>query len=335
MTADIITQEVIRARVDGVMREMQAAVLAASLTVIPAPLPSFLRRQESIRRASAIYCARVRQWPQPTGIRANRSLCERPKPSRLNCPARASPLGSSRGLRRCPPRGWPLLALPAADTLVSAGAGAARLLERWKLGVRFAHGRLLAVAFFLPVLFYAGAMQGALLRESLSPEATDYISLDSENASWVLAAPGMPALVAVSNELRESLAVPRYGVNVRKHARWMNWWIPLWRLYGDMDRGLIPDDAVASIKPAGVEEDALAQFFLHLIPTDEGDLSEERRRHGFDNRDFSFKHRGNRTGERCVALRHLPDYPVVAVRTGQFTEQGCVWEEEFSLPGGG
>ena len=374
---------------------------------------------------------------------------------------------------------WPLLALPAAAGIARAGAGAARLLGRWKLGARFAHRRLWAVALFVPVLFYAGAMQGALLRESLSPQATDYILLDSGNASWVLAAPGMPALVAVSNELRESLAVPRSGVNVRKHARWMNWWIPLWRLYGDMERGLIPDDAVASIKPAGVvpyylpdltfvdlyglndyviarhpvnnpnserwifhdrfpprgyvksrgvnfevqvperdvwsaisaaqyaaevspgvwmpfdapslewveerfdsfatadeldalvrsngrlavssffdvydvsaesaipggprmlvyvkepcaEEDALAGFFLHLIPADEGDLPEERRRHGFDNLDFSFEDRGNRIGERCVALRHLPDYPVVAVRTGQFTEQGRVWEEEFSLPG--
>ncbi len=381
---------------------------------------------------------------------------------------------------------WPLLALPAADGVARAGTGAARLLGRWKLGARFARGRLLAVAFFLPVLFYAGAMQGALLRESLSPQPMRYILLDSlldsENASWVLAATGMPALVALSNELRESLALPGSGRAVHpSHANLMNWWIPKWRAYGDMERGLIPDDAAASIKPAGVipyylpdltfvdiyglndwviarnpvarpnserwlfhdrfppsgylesrgvnfevlaperdawsatsvapyaaeaspgvwmpfdapslewvearfdsfataddldalvksngrlavssyfdvydvsadsavsgglrmlvyvkepcsEGDTSAKFFLHLTPVNEGDLPEERRPSRFDNLDFSFADRGRRTGERCVALRRLPDYPVAVVRAGQFAGQERIWAEEFSLPDGG
>ena len=46
---------------------------------------------------------------------------------------------------------WPLLALPTADTLVRAGTGVSRLLGRWKVGTRFARGRLWAVALFLPV----------------------------------------------------------------------------------------------------------------------------------------------------------------------------------------
>ena len=373
---------------------------------------------------------------------------------------------------------WPLLALPAAAGLARAGAGSARLLERWKLGARFAHDRSLAVALFVPVLFYAGAMQGALFEESLPPPPMRYIPLDSGNASWVLAAPGMPALVALSNELRRSLEPHWSGAPVYIAWRGAENLIRRWAPYSGMERGVIPGDAVNATPWAGVqpyylpdltfvdlyglndwvvarnparpnserriahdrfpahgyldsrgvnfevrpserdvwsaisaaqyaaevspglwmpfnapslkwveerfdsfatadELDALvrsngrlavssffdvydvsaesaisgglrmlvyvkepcaeagtsAQFFLHLIPADEGDLPEDRRLYGFDNRDFSFEHRGNRTGERCVALRHLPDYPVVAVRTGQFTEQGRVWEEEFSLPG--
>ena len=374
---------------------------------------------------------------------------------------------------------WPLLALPAADTLVRAGTGASRLLGRWKVGARFAHSRAWGVALFVPALFCAGAMQGALLRESFTEEGP-LAELNRANAAWVLAAPWMPPLVAASNELREFLTSSGSGQPVHlRQAGYMNRAIPLWRPYGGMERRLIPDDAVAAVKAAGVapyylpdltfidlfglndhaiarnpvalpnsdrwlfhdrsppygylnsrgvnfevhfaerdawsaisaapyaaevspglwmpfdapslewveerfdsfataddldaltrdrgrlavssffdvyvvsaesgvssglrmlvyvkepcaEEDANAGFFLHLTPEDEGDLPEERRRYGFDNLDFSFGDRGRRTGERCVALRHLPDYPVVAVRTGQFTEEGRVREEEFSLPG--
>ena len=118
---------------------------------------------------------------------------------------------------------WPLLALPAADGIARAGTGAARLLERWKVGARFAHGRLWAVAF-----------------------------LDSENASWVLAAPGMPALLALSNKLREPLVPTNSARPVRLRAG--SWFreVHRWRPYEDMERGLVPDDAMMSIRSAGI-----------------------------------------------------------------------------------
>ena len=380
---------------------------------------------------------------------------------------------------------WPLLALPAADTLARAGTGVSRLLRRWKVGARFAPVRLWAIALFLPVLFYAGAMQGALFREFFRAQAMFYIQLDSEKTHpWVLVAPGMPALIALSNKLHEPLLPALSG----KPVRLRNWrWLHRWRPYEDMERGFIPDDAVASIESAGVvpyylsdltfidvyglndwvvarnpvarpnserrifrdrfpppgyldsrgvnfevrdaerdawsaiisasyaaevspgvwmpfnapslewveerfdsfstegdlyaaldaqvrdngrlaaashfeiydvaasdsaisdgrrmlvyvkepcaEEDASAQFFLRLVPMDEADLPEERMRHGFDNLDFAFADRGRRTGERCVALRHLPDYPVAAVRTGQSGDsgEGVVWSAAFSLQPG-
>ena len=64
--------------------------------------------------------------------------------------------------------------------------------------------------------------------------------------------------------------------------------------------------------------DVDGRFFLHLYPVDEADLPEHRRRHGFDNLDFAFEKYGFRGGGRCVAVRALPEYEIVSIRTGQY-----------------
>ena len=73
--------------------------------------------------------------------------------------------------------------------------------------------------------------------------------------------------------------------------------------------------------------DVEARFALHLFPANLDDLPADRRGHGFDNLDFVFReaggrHRGAIVGRRCLAAVRLPDYPVVAVRTGQFVRGG-------------
>ena len=80
--------------------------------------------------------------------------------------------------------------------------------------------------------------------------------------------------------------------------------------------------------------DTQARFFLHVVPVDEKDLSERRRKHGFENEDFS------QTGldigdQRCVVRKRLPAYPIRRIRTGQFARdtQGNnrnLWAGEFS-----
>ena len=148
---------------------------------------------------------------------------------------------------------WPLLMLPAADAVARLGTGIARILGRRKTGARFANGRLWAVALFLPALFYAGGLQGALFRESLDPPPKRIITLDTENAGRVLAMPGMPALVAASNALRGSLA-PRYvGAPVYTGRESVDYFLRVWGPYANMQRGLIPDDAVDVTSGAGVE----------------------------------------------------------------------------------
>ena len=142
---------------------------------------------------------------------------------------------------------WPLLALPAADGLARIGRAAGRLLGRWEFGARAADGRLWAVVLFLPVLFYAGAIQGALF---------PCVAYPTEEAilwrpGWVPPAPGMPALVDLSSKLRgttwdEQLGHRQIGAFARGQRQ-------KYEAYEDMQRGLIPDDAVALVKSAGVK----------------------------------------------------------------------------------
>ncbi len=84
------------------------------------------------------------------------------------------------------------------------------------------------------------------------------------------------------------------------------------------------------------EEDMAPGFFLHLVPEDESDLPDERRRHGFDNRDYSFADRGHTFADgACSVTVELPDYPVRTIRTGQSTRDADgqyhnLWEGSYS-----
>ena len=85
------------------------------------------------------------------------------------------------------------------------------------------------------------------------------------------------------------------------------------------------------VKEPCIPEDAEPTFFLHLDPVDVNDLPSPRKQYGFDNLDFAFRdHRSPIEGEVCVAIRELPDYAIAAIRTGQFTGEGRVWEGNFT-----
>ena len=77
--------------------------------------------------------------------------------------------------------------------------------------------------------------------------------------------------------------------------------------------------------------DTAAGFFLHIIPQDSADLPEERQAAGFANRDFAFDQRGGSFDGKCLALVALPDYPIAAIRTGQYVPgQGQLWAVELA-----
>ena len=73
-------------------------------------------------------------------------------------------------------------------------------------------------------------------------------------------------------------------------------------------------------------------FFLHIVPTDAGSLTAERRRYGFENRDFDFAVSGVRFEGKCLAAISLPEYAIAEIRTGQYTAaQGELWAAELRL----
>ena len=74
-----------------------------------------------------------------------------------------------------------------------------------------------------------------------------------------------------------------------------------------------------------------ARFFLHVTPVDVNDLPDHRKRWNFDNLDFYFDDKRIPHGTRAVAVRPLPDYDVAAIRTGQSTSEGRLWEAEVSF----
>ena len=88
------------------------------------------------------------------------------------------------------------------------------------------------------------------------------------------------------------------------------------------------EDSLIYAKDQCSPEDAEPTFFLHMDPVDMNDLPSHRKQYGFDNLDFAFRDHRHRLikGGVCVARRELPDYAIAAIRTGQFTGEGHIWE---------
>ena len=78
-------------------------------------------------------------------------------------------------------------------------------------------------------------------------------------------------------------------------------------------------------------EDVEPRFFLHLDPVDWNDLPIHRKLYGYDNLDFVFRDHRLTKREVCIARRELPDYAIAAIRTGQFTGEGRIWEGSFNV----
>ena len=92
------------------------------------------------------------------------------------------------------------------------------------------------------------------------------------------------------------------------------------------------DDAeVIYVKDPCMEDDIEAIFGINFYPLDPVDLPDDRKRSRFDELIFRFWDNGVRIGDRCVAVVPLPDYPVVAVQTGQLDMTGWLWEVSFGV----
>ena len=78
------------------------------------------------------------------------------------------------------------------------------------------------------------------------------------------------------------------------------------------------------------EADRAARFLFRVTPLDPADLPPERRAHGFEALGFHLSERGVRHEGWCMAAAALPDYAVLAVRTGQRDARGEVWAAAFA-----
>lgn len=92
----------------------------------------------------------------------------------------------------------------------------------------------------------------------------------------------------------------------------------------------LKDGALHYVKDPCDPADIEARFFLHITPSDENDLPSARVQHGFDNIDFIFETRGGLLDGRCVASVNLPPYDIDKIRTGQFADDGIIWDVEFA-----
>ena len=73
------------------------------------------------------------------------------------------------------------------------------------------------------------------------------------------------------------------------------------------------------------------RFFLHAVPLDPEDLPGWRGRdYGFHNFDYVLQVGRARIDGNCVASVVLP-YPIAAIRTGQLTDDGVLWEAEIAF----
>ncbi len=141
---------------------------------------------------------------------------------------------------------WPLLAVPAAVGIVQLGRWSAATVRQWHpcpTRRSATRARIAALLLFLPVVFYCGAIQ-----------ATRHFS-DSKSGKttlgWLQTAPGMPTLVSLSQDLKRALN----GSGIRVIAplkRIERTLLGEWKPYTNMARGIIPADALAFVRSAGI-----------------------------------------------------------------------------------
>ena len=101
-----------------------------------------------------------------------------------------------------------------------------------------------------------------------------------------------------AEHIEETLASPRLLINDSQMDVWL-----------DGDHLLYVKNVCSSSE---------LHLFLHVYPVDVDDLPEHRKQHGFDNLDIEFSQARLNFTRRCVATRTLPDYPISAIRTGQY-----------------
>ena len=103
------------------------------------------------------------------------------------------------------------------------------------------------------------------------------------------------------------------------------------------------DGALHYLKPECAQHDTAAWFYLHVVPADHRNLPETRREYGYANLDFQWSdfvaadiyqimRYGIAFEGKCLITVPLPDYDIVAIRTGQYIPgEGRLWSGEIAV----
>ena len=87
------------------------------------------------------------------------------------------------------------------------------------------------------------------------------------------------------------------------------------------------------LKDPCAESDTRGGFFLRFHPANLEDLPEGRRELGHGGSDnFAFRSYGEMVDGACVIVRHLPDYPIATIETGQWIPGGeMLWDASVAV----
>jgi len=154
---------------------------------------------------------------------------------------------------------WPLVAVPAAAGIVRIGAVVLVQLQRLRSESRQlgpTRPTVWALVLFVPVLFYSGALQGALLFQGAATtgyKSALHVEIDGENSPWLRAAPGLQTLASVSNDLRRRMAQQFVSLRFSEHREAANLNLEAWQQYRRMERGVFPEDALTATGALGIQ----------------------------------------------------------------------------------
>ena len=85
-------------------------------------------------------------------------------------------------------------------------------------------------------------------------------------------------------------------------------------------------------KPGCSQDDSGSRFFMHVIPRSADDLPKERKEAGYEELDFGLDDFGGRYDGDCFAVRDLPKYDILEIRTGQWSTEGdTLWEGRYAF----
>ena len=143
---------------------------------------------------------------------------------------------------------WPLLCVPAAAGIASLGGGLGAWFGASNRATWPRAPRSCAMILFLPVVFYCGVIQAMWPLLNHKGEENHLTQPQEKAVGWLLAMPGISTLTALSADPRRTLrdawilAGPSilnetYDVHYHRFRRWQP--------YQNMERGIIPDDALA------------------------------------------------------------------------------------------